>query len=659
MDLLRLTALFVYTLGAFAYGAVVWLWLRQYGRADWTGLRPRPAPNRPLECVGGALSFVSFAWFVTNVLAELAPLNPALDGLPLTDGFLILAFLFPPLIMHTVYLEVGARSLPAPAGWPLVGMYLACQPLSLWMVLAQQGVVPFPALLLDREGLLIGAAFTVAGIYCMLGLSRAKRPARTRTQELSRRWMLGLFGLLIVMFALVILGNLRLIPFLTLLDLGSRSLPLMFLFVGTYFGNRYEFYDLFVKRGLALIATVAVLTLYFALLLPWLDGFTLGWARPLVYAVDLLPVAISLPWFYGKLARRLDRLWFGRQFTPTEALAHFLSTCYAGATSEQDLVERAEHALRTIFNAPARIELDPARATTSDTLDELVVGIGPVTDPAGVIRLQPRANQTPFFSEDVALVTSLADVLWYLLENMRLQRKKQEQETLATEMSLQASQSNLKALRAQINPHFLFNALNAIAGLIHTDPQRADAAIEQLAEVFRYTLRGSDSDWAVLDQELAFVGSYLEVERARFGPRLSVGVTADEEVRSARVPAMMVQTLVENAVKHGVAANRGAGRIEVRARCDGDRLRIEVADNGPGFAREGSPDPRPDAGGYGLRNVRQRLQGHFGDQAALTVARDTAQEMTVVSIVMPLCADARPVAMATAASQKLTGRTAR
>src|SRR5690606_10237874 len=120
-------------------------------------------------------------------------------------------------------------------------------------------------------------------------------------------------------------------------------------------------------------------------------------------------------------------------------------------------------------------------------------------------------------SEDLAMLRSLAGVFGFMLETVRLQLKRQEQELIAHDLRLQTSRSELKALRAQINPHFLFNALNAIASLIHTDPLRADEAVEQLAEVFRYTLRRSDSDWAPLDQELAFARAYLDVEQARFG----------------------------------------------------------------------------------------------------------------------------------------------
>src|SRR4029078_9337922 len=97
--------------------------------------------------------------------------------------------------------------------------------------------------------------------------------------------------------------------------------------------------------------------------------------------------------------------------------------------------------------------------------------------------------------------------------------------------------------RAQINPHFLFNALNAIASLIHTDPARADAAVEQLAEVLRYPLRRSAQEWAPLDQELAFARAYLDVEQARFGRRLEFTIEADPNLSHVQVPSMLLQTL--------------------------------------------------------------------------------------------------------------------
>ncbi len=254
----------------------------------------------------------------------------------------------------------------------------------------------------------------------------------------------------------------------------------------------------------------------------------------------------------------------------------------------------------------------------------------------GRFLMGPRLSEAPYFSEDVALLASLADVFSHVLENLHLQERKLEQEQRTREMSLQASRSELKALRAQINPHFLFNALNSIAGLIHRDPAVADRTIEQLADVFRYALRGAESEWAVLDDELDFVRAYLEVERARFGERLHVEVHLEEEARGARVPTMIVQTLVENAVKHGAASVRGNAMVIVRARQAAERLVVSVVDNGPGFREGESPEPARTRGGYGLVNVRQRLEGYFQSDAALRVDRDVAAGRTTVSVSLPL-----------------------
>jgi two-component system LytT family sensor kinase len=246
----------------------------------------------------------------------------------------------------------------------------------------------------------------------------------------------------------------------------------------------------------------------------------------------------------------------------------------------------------------------------------------------------------PLLSEDVALLRSLAGVFAFMLENIRLQRKRQEQEQVAQDLRLQTSRSELKALRAQINPHFLFNALNAIASLIHTDPVRADAAVEQLAEVFRYTLRRSEQEWAPLDQELAFARAYLDVEQARFGKRLEYSVEAEPAALRAQVPSMLLQTLVENAVKHGISRMRVPGHIAIHASVNGGRLALEVSDTGPGPDTETAGDRTGES--FGLRSVRDRLHGHFGANASLELQR--VNERTVARLELPLIEDLSPVA---------------
>ena len=154
------------------------------------------------------------------------------------------------------------------------------------------------------------------------------------------------------------------------------------------------------------------------------------------------------------------------------------------------------------------------------------------------------------------------------------------------------------------------------------------------------------SEWAPLDQELAFAAAYLDVEEARFGARLRYTIEADAAARRAHVPAMLVHTLVENAVKHGIAQVRGHGRLDVVATAAGDRLTIDVCDNGPGL------EPTPERAAFarrageqfGLRSVRDRLRGHFGEAATFTLTRDPQRHVTIARIDMPLVgADPRPV----------------
>jgi LytS/YehU family sensor histidine kinase len=246
-----------------------------------------------------------------------------------------------------------------------------------------------------------------------------------------------------------------------------------------------------------------------------------------------------------------------------------------------------------------------------------------------------RPHNLRFLSEDATLLASLAEVFSFLLENLRLREKRLAQEQREGELILNAHRSELKALRAQINPHFLFNALNTIAGLIPRNPERAERTIEQLAEVFRYTLRRSDREWVRLDDELAAVRAYLDIEQTRFPERLRVVVNTSEGARNWRIPAMTVQTLVENAVKHGVAKIAGPALVEIQAEVAGCRLRIEVRDNGPGFSLTAGSAACGKVAGYGLRNVRERLAGHFGGHASLEIEREAARGLTVVRMEMP------------------------
>lgn len=651
---MQVAALLVFTFGAFAYGAVLAFWFRELGYRRWGTIR-LGSPATTVDAPSWAMVAVSFVWFVTNVLQVIVQLaGRRLVVLELTT--LWLAYFFPPLIMHVTLGEVARTAVRPPsrgwrlALWPVYAVSLGTAMLATLLVAGLVKNVP-PSV--DGWIMRIGLAscFIAAALFSGLLISRHRHAAETPRERQSHRSLLGLFALMLVIFLVSWATSDVPLPMVTeaALDLAARSLPLVFMFVSSYWQDRFGFFDLFVKRGLGLAFTITLLTAAFAILLPRLEALDASPLAPWVYALAMLPAVAVLPWLHSRVGAALDRWWLGRRYTTVEAVKRFVAGLRS-ATTEAQLVALAEAELTEIFNAPAAVRIGNGAAPAPPFE---VVERAPVRSADAVIGqflMGRRASEAPYFSEDLALLGTLADLFASVVQNVDLQRREQEKDRRARELSLHASRSELKALRAQINPHFLFNALNAIAGLIHRNPAVADETVEKLADVFRYALRGAESEWAVLDAELEFVRSYLDVERARFGDRLHTEVRADEDVRGARVPTMIVQTLVENAVKHGVSAVRGRAIVRVSARADGPNVILSVADNGSGFRNAAQQASRTE-GGYGLANIRQRLHGYFGSSASLTVTRDEAEGFTVVSVSLPrLLHEPRPELSAAARS---------
>jgi len=191
-----------------------------------------------------------------------------------------------------------------------------------------------------------------------------------------------------------------------------------------------------------------------------------------------------------------------------------------------------------------------------------------------------------------------------------------ERETQAARLAAQLSEARLSALRMQLNPHFLFNSLNAITVLVR-DNNTADASrmLELLSDVLRQVLRTDETHETSLASELEFLERYLAIEQVRFSDRLRPSIQIDPSIARAAVPRFLLQPLVENALRHGIARRADAGVIEVRGRRDGDRLILTVRDDGPGLPATPSPTT-----GVGLSNTRARLEALYGASAALEVA---------------------------------------
>lgn len=198
-----------------------------------------------------------------------------------------------------------------------------------------------------------------------------------------------------------------------------------------------------------------------------------------------------------------------------------------------------------------------------------------------------------------------------------------EKEAQTARLSAQLAQAQLQALKMQIHPHFLFNTLNSIAALLHKDVEAADRMIARLGDFLRLTLKRSDAELVEFDQELEFLKCYLDIEHIRFKDRLTVKMDIDPRALTAIVPNLILQPIVENAVRHGVARQPNEGLITIRARCQNGRLIMKVEDNGPGLK------PNANGLGIGLSNTRARLEQFYGRDFSFQIANSTERGATV------------------------------
>jgi two-component system LytT family sensor kinase len=192
-------------------------------------------------------------------------------------------------------------------------------------------------------------------------------------------------------------------------------------------------------------------------------------------------------------------------------------------------------------------------------------------------------------------------------------------------MARLVAEAELRALQSQINPHFLFNALNTLYGTIPREASGARRMVLNLAEIFRYFLQ-SDKVYVPLAHEMQIVRAYLEVEQGRLGPKLSVEFQIDENALQAPIPVLSIQPLVENAIKHGVAQRTDPGYVRIHVQAGDDGLRIIVTNSSAGGPSQGQ------GAGVGLLNVRRRLEICYGHSSSLELDVGTETTTAVLSI---------------------------
>jgi sensor histidine kinase YesM len=202
------------------------------------------------------------------------------------------------------------------------------------------------------------------------------------------------------------------------------------------------------------------------------------------------------------------------------------------------------------------------------------------------------------------VLSGLMAVTWY--------RRLRERDLAASRLEAQLSEAELRALKMQLHPHFLFNTLHAISVLIRENPAAAQRTVTLLGDLLRSTLATAGVQVVTLREELTFLRRYLEIEEIRFEDRLRVRFEIDPAVEECLVPNLILQPLVENAVRHAVEPNLAAGSVTVRGRADGAVLELAVLDDGPGMAGNGTG-----GNGIGLSTTRARLEGLYGDSGDL------------------------------------------
>lgn len=251
----------------------------------------------------------------------------------------------------------------------------------------------------------------------------------------------------------------------------------------------------------------------------------------------------------------------------------------------------------------------------------LVVCLAYVLIRAAVGQLQnPMLGTTTSFwgtVEQLLLKNSLLNLLIYWIivsvsHAFEYYRKFRDREVETADLERRLAEARLMALQMQLNPHFLFNTLHTISALIHKDPEQAEEMIARLSELLRTALENTDANEVPLQTELDFLQRYLQIEQTRFGDRLEVRLEVAPETLTALVPNLLLQPLVENAIRHGVEKSSGEGEVRLRAWRQDRWLRIEVADNGRGVTAGQSIRP-----GVGLANTRARLRHLYGSQQRL------------------------------------------
>jgi len=233
-------------------------------------------------------------------------------------------------------------------------------------------------------------------------------------------------------------------------------------------------------------------------------------------------------------------------------------------------------------------------------------------------------------------------VYWLILGAtvaLEFYRRYGEERLRASQLEAALLEAQLGALKTQLQPHFLFNTLHSLSDLVLEDPRQATRMIARLGDFLRLTLDDSASQLVSLKRELEFLNCYLDIQRVRFQDRLSVEINVEPQTESILVPNLILQPLVENAIRHGISRRIGPGRLDISSRLVDHHLEIQIRDDGPGLAADDSAG-KP---GMGLSNIRERLNRLYGEANALALSNDPRGGL-VATLRLPISRNGSPAA---------------
>jgi signal transduction histidine kinase len=391
---------------------------------------------------------------------------------------------------------------------------------------------------------------------------------------------------------------------------------------------RFAFADLFLKRALSLLLLASVafgLYVFVAIpLLAWHEThdrndvqaavlvLALWMATALIYpslhkfAVWLVDKIILRRVNYKKLQIEIGRTIEKQNDTPTvlDEVCGELAFALTAKDSNWNEFPNSEKNLMNVNFTPRSAE----------------IFVPTVETPFYQISLSNFAGGRRLLSDEVEMLEEIAVVVARRIDALRVSEERYERKGREDKLAKYATEAKLSALRAQINPHFLFNALTTIGYLIQTAPEKAFETLMKLTQLLRGVLRSTE-EFCSLGEEIKLIENYLDIEKARFEERLTVKINIPKGLEKMRVPSLILQPLVENAVKHGISNAKQGGEVQISAELKIEAnetfLYMNVADTGAGFDKK-----KLNADGIGLENIRQRLRSYYGKTANLTIKSD-------------------------------------